>query len=196
MGNLRSAGKGLEALGARVETSGSPAAFRRADGVVLPGVGAFPAAIGKLRSAKLTAPIRRWIADDRPFLGICLGLQLLFDESDEFGKTRGLGSCRGRVVGFPRGLTIPHMGWNRLVPVKATWLLKGLPARPFVYFVHSFFPVPMDRGIVAAETIYGVRFASAVERGSVAGVQFHPEKSQRVGARILANYLSMVARRA
>jgi glutamine amidotransferase len=196
MGNLRSAGKGLEALGARVEISGSPVAFGRADGVVLPGVGAFSAAMRKLRSARLAEPLRRWIADDRPFLGICLGLQLLFDESAEFGRTRGLGSFRGRVVAFPRGLTVPHMGWNRLVPAKATWLLKGLPARPYVYFVHSFFPVPKDRRIIAAETLYGVRFASAVERGSVAGVQFHPEKSQRVGAKILKNFLGMVARRA
>jgi len=196
MGNLRSVGKALEALGARVETSGAPAAFARADGVVLPGVGAFAEAMKRLRAARLADPLRKWVSAGRPFLGICLGFQLLFEESWEFGRHRGLGALAGRVVSFPRGLTVPHMGWNRLVPTKRTWLLKDLPERPYVYFVHSFFPKPADRRIVAAQTLYGVTFASAIERGSVAGVQFHPEKSQRAGAGILGNFLAMVARRA
>jgi len=194
MGNQRSVAKALEARGARVTVSASPAAFARADAVVLPGVGAFGEAIRRLRRGRLVAPLKGWIAADKPFLGICLGYQLLFDRSDEFGRNRGLGCLAGRVVAFRRGLKVPHMGWNELVPRKRTWLLRGLPRRPYVYFVHSFFPVPKERSVVAAETAYGVRFAAAIERGRIAGVQFHPEKSQRVGQLILRNFLRLVAR--
>jgi len=194
MGNLRSVAKALEARGARLTVSSSPAAFARADAVVLPGVGAFGEAIRRLRRGRLVAPLKRWIAADKPFLGICLGYQLLFDRSTEFGSNRGLGCFPGRVVPFPRGLKVPHMGWNELAPRKRTWLLRGLPRRPYVYFVHSFFPVPKDRTVIAAETAYGVRFAAAIERGRVAGVQFHPEKSQRIGQTILRNFLAMARR--
>ena len=194
MGNLRSAAKALEAQGARVEVTASRAALRRADGVVLPGDGAFAPAVARLKSSRLFEPLQAWIAAGRPFLGICLGMQLLFDESEEFGLHRGLGAFPGRVVAYPRNLRVPHMGWNRLEPGAPSWLLRGLSPRPWMYFVHSFFPVPTRRKDIAAWTGYGKRFASAVARGAVAGVQFHPEKSQRDGQRLLGNFLTIVRR--
>lgn len=194
MGNLGSVSKALEKAGARVEISESRAAFGRADGIVLPGVGAFKEAMRRLKALKLTDPLRKWIGRGRAFMGICLGFQLIFDESEEFGLSRGLGCFPGRVVAFPKGQRVPHMGWNQLVPTPGSVLLGGLPARPFVYFVHTYFPVPKNPGIVAARTRYGVRFASAIEKGNVAGVQFHPEKSQKIGLSILRNFIRMAKR--
>ncbi len=194
MGNLRSAAKALERLGARVEVSSSPRALGRADGVVLPGVGAFGEAVLRLTRLRLFEPIRSWIREERPFLGICLGLQLLFEESEEFGRHRGMACFPGKVVAFSKRLRVPHMGWNRLVPTKRSWLLQGLPRRPYVYFVHSFFPVPANVKLIAARTDYGLSFASAIQQGPVAGVQFHPEKSQHAGLRLLKNFLSTVRR--
>jgi glutamine amidotransferase len=196
MGNLRSAAKALEQQGARVEVGASRAALRRADGVVLPGDGAFAPAVARLKAAGLFRPLQAWIGAGRPFLGICLGMQLLFDESEEFGLHRGFGSFPGRVVPFARRLRVPHMGWNRLEPGAPSWLLRGLAPRPWMYFVHSFLPVPTKKSDVTAWTTYGGRFASAVARGAVAGVQFHPEKSQRDGQRLLANFLGVVRRHA
>jgi len=194
MGNLRSAAKALERLGARVEVSSSPRSLGRAQGVVLPGVGAFGQAVTRLARLKLFQPLRSWIRERRPFLGICLGLQLLFEESEEFGLHPGLQCFPGRVVAFPRHLRVPHMGWNRLERSKGSWLLRGLPARPYVYFVHSYYARPADRRLVAAWTDYGRPFASAIQAGPVAGVQFHPEKSQEVGLRLLRNFLAVVKR--
>jgi len=194
MGNLRSVSKALEAQGARVLVSSRPGAFRRADGVVLPGVGAFREAMKRLRGLGLEKPVREWVEARRPFLGICLGYQLLFGESSEFGRSRGLGIFRGKVVRFPRGLAVPHMGWNSIVPRSGSWLFRGLPRKPWVYFVHSYFPVPRDGRIVASRTGYGKPFASAIEDGQVAAMQFHPEKSQKTGLRILRNFVEMVAK--
>ena len=196
MGNLRSAAKALEAAGARVTVSQSPRAFAGADGVVLPGVGAFGEAVRRLEIMRLFVPVRDWVRGGRPFLGICLGFQLLFDESSEFGLHRGLGCFPGRVVPFPRRLRVPHMGWNRLQSAKRGWLLRGLPASPWMYFVHSYYPRlrPHDASLAAARTEYGVRFVSAIERGAVAGVQFHPEKSQRDGLHLLRNFVAAVKR--
>jgi glutamine amidotransferase len=195
MGNLRSVAKALESLGSRMTVSAAPSAFGRADGVVLPGVGAFAEAMTRMRRLGLRRPLAEWIAADRPFLGICLGYQLLFQESAEFGRHLGLAFFPGRVVPFPRRLKVPHMGWNTLRAVKKGWLLARLGRNPYVYFVHSFLVKPSRNSDIAATTDYGVRFASAVERGAVAGVQFHPEKSQRTGLRILKNYLGAVRRR-
>jgi len=194
MGNLRSISKAFERLGARVRVSSSRRALARADGVVLPGVGAFGEAMVRLKRLKLVEPLREWIREDRPFLGVCLGYQLLFDGSVEFGRHKGRGCFSGRVKPFPKGLQVPHMGWNSLESAKRGWLLKGLTRRPYVYFVHSFFPAPKDRTIVAARTDYGVKFASAIERSRVAGVQFHPEKSQQVGLKIVRNFIEVVRR--
>ena len=192
MGNLASVSKALEVLGARVTVSSRVSAMKKVDGVVLPGVGAFREAMKRLNRLGFVQPLRRWTAGQRPFLGICLGYQLMFSESSEFGRTRGLGIFRGRVVKFRRVPVIPHMGWNILRVAPKTRLLKGLPGRPFVYFVHSYYPVPADRSVVSAFTPYGGNFASAVEDGVVAGVQFHPEKSQRVGLKVLRNFIATV----
>ena len=196
MGNLRSIAKALEALGGRVEVSSSPAAFRRADGVVIPGDGAFAEAMRRLRRLQLLGPVAAWLRRGRPFLGICLGLQVLFDTGEEFGHHRGIGAFAGRVVRFPRTARVPHMGWNLLRPRAGSWLMRGLPRRPYVYFIHSYFPKPADRRLVAAWANYGKPFAAAIESGAVAGVQFHPEKSQAAGLRMLRNYLGMVRARA
>jgi len=194
MGNLRSVTKALESLGAQVAVSASSRAFGRVDGVVLPGVGAFAEAMVRMRRLGLARPLGEWITADRPFLGICLGYQLLFDSSTEFGNHRGLGFFPGRVVPFSRRLRVPHMGWNTLKAAKEGWLLAGLGRNPYVYFVHSYYVKPGRRADTAATTEYGVRFAAAVERGAVAGVQFHPEKSQRTGLTILRNFLAEVGR--
>ena len=193
MGNLRSVAKALELLGARVIVSHNPAMIRKVDGVVLPGVGAFREAMKRLNRLQFTKPLKDWVADKRPFLGICLGYQLMFDESSEFGRTRGLGIFRGKVVKFRQVPVVPHMGWNILRVRPGSSLLNGLQKKPFVYFVHSYYPVPIDERVVAALTPYGGEFASAVEDGVVAGVQFHPEKSQRVGMKILRNFIGTVA---
>jgi len=193
MGNLRSVAKALERMGARVTVSSRVSALKRVDGVVLPGVGAFREAMKRLNRHGFVSPLRAWVAGMRPFLGICLGYQLMFEESSEFGRTRGLGIFRGKVVRFRRVPVIPHMGWNVIRVRPDSLLLRGLPEKSFVYFVHSYYPVPADSGVVAALTPYGGEFASAVEEGVVAGVQFHPEKSQRVGMKILANFVGTVA---
>lgn len=192
MGNLRSVSKALESQGARVIVSSRASDFRRVDGVVLPGVGAFAEAVRRLGRLRLAGPIREWIVSGRPFLGICLGYQLLFEGSTEFGRTPGLGIFGGRVVRFPRGLAVPHMGWNSLAVRPGSRLFSGLPRKPWVYFVHSYFPVPRLAGLVSARTVYGKPFASAIEWASGGAMQFHPEKSQRDGLVILGNFVRMV----
>jgi len=196
MGNLRSVEKALARTGTQVLVTSDPAKILAADGVVLPGVGAFGACMANLESRGLVATMRDAVASGRPFLGICLGLQLLFEESEEFGPIRGLGVLPGKVVRFdgPRldGLKIPQMGWNQLQLRRTPAELEGIGEAPYVYFVHSYYVVPVDPAIVVASTTYGVDFAAAVSWKNVFACQFHPEKSQAVGLRILENFVRRV----
>ena len=190
MGNLRSVQKGFERVGIRAGITREISDIVGADGVVLPGVGAFSACMENLRSFGLIEPIRQVVRQKKPFLGICLGLQLLFTESEEFGIQKGLDLLPGRVVGFRtnNGLKIPHMGWNQIEKRKETPFLDGLSTGDSVYFVHSFYVVPDDGSLVATTTDYGASFVSSVATDHLFGCQFHPEKSQDLGLRILENF--------
>ncbi len=190
MGNLRSVQKGFEKVGEYAVISRDQKEIREADKLVLPGVGAFPQCMQNLAGLDLIDPIRDFIASERPFLGICLGLQLLFDESEEFGGHDGLGIVPGKVRQFDRsmGLKIPHMGWNEVFFINDCPLFTGIPDGSFFYFVHSFFVDPENPQDTAAESEYGIRFTCAVQRNNLFAVQFHPEKSQDLGLTILKNF--------
>jgi len=206
VGNLRSVQKALEQVGAQAVVSRDPAALDAAKGIVLPGVGAFGDGMAHLRSRQLVEPLLRQVSCGKPLLGICLGMQLLFDESEEMGCHRGLGLLSGKVVRFPEGdLKVPHIGWNQLQISRnerrrmkdegergESGLLAGIPDGAYAYFVHSYYVVPEEAGDVLATTEYGVEFASVVGRAKVWGAQFHPEKSQEVGLRLLANLARLV----
>jgi len=198
MGNLRSVQKAFEWLGARAQVTGSPTAIRRAGRLVLPGVGAFGDAMRELRRRRLVEPLLARIYAGAPFLGLCLGLQLLFEASEESPGVRGLGIMRGRVRRLPRprpgdgSLKVPHIGWNQLRRSRdadGCPVLLGVPNGAFVYFVHSYYAAPADRRLVVAWTTYGCRFPSVIWCENVAATQFHPEKSQQVGLTILKDYL-------
>lgn len=197
MGNLRSVQKGFERIGAQATVTRDPDVIAGADGVVLPGVGAFGACMDNLRSYGLVDVVRRVVERGTPFLGICLGLQLLFEESEEFGPVRGLGLLRGRVVRFRErddpDFRIPHMGWNQIRARQEAPALRGIADGSAVYFVHSYYVEPADPGLVAATTDYGGEFVSAVARDNLFACQFHPEKSQRIGLAILRNFADTVA---
>ena len=190
MGNLRSVQKGLERVGFDAVVSRDVSEIHAARGVVLPGVGAFSACMKNLREFGLIEPIREIIRAHKPFLGICLGFQLLFSESEEFGRQSGLDLFPGKVVGFHASeeLKVPHMGWNRLDKQKDSPFLDGIANGDYVYFVHSFYVVPEDSGIVATTTDYGTPFVSSIATDRLFACQFHPEKSQELGLRILANF--------
>ncbi|GAB4255372.1 MAG: imidazole glycerol phosphate synthase subunit HisH [Deferrisomatales bacterium] len=191
-GNLRSVEKAMESLGAPVTVTRDVERVRDARALVLPGQGAFRDCITKLERYGLAQAVRDKIDEGVPFLGICVGYQLLFEESEEHGRTPGFGVFKGRVVRFPhelrRGeerLKVPHMGWNRLHKVRQVDVLRGVQEGDYVYFVHSYYPVPEEPDAVATTTDYGLEFASSVARGNLYACQFHPEKSQRVGLAIL-----------
>lgn len=190
MGNLRSVQKAFEKIGHEATIIDDPAALRQADRVVLPGVGAFGDAIQELRRRDLVDPIRRHIDQGKPFLGICLGLQLLFDVGREGGTHEGLGVLRGEVVKFdlPAEYKVPHMGWNQLSIKRRAPIFDGLADGTYVYFVHSYHVVPADREVVATETTYGEPFVSTIWRDNLFAAQYHPEKSQADGLRILKNF--------
>jgi glutamine amidotransferase len=194
MGNLRSVQKAFERIGERAMISSDRSEIAAADRIVLPGVGAFRDAIAALRRADLTGLIKEHIAADRPFLGICLGLQLLMDVSLEDGEHAGLGVIPGVVRRFelPAEFKIPHMGWNQLDTEAQPdcGLLRDLGPKPWFYFVHSYHVVPKDLSWVAATTGYGRPFVSAVAKGNVMATQFHPEKSQCSGMQLLKNFLT------
>jgi glutamine amidotransferase len=193
MGNLRSVQKGLERVGANARICTRPEDIAAIDRLILPGVGAFRDAIGELQRQEFIAPIQAHINAGKPFLGICLGLQLLFDVSFEDGEYEGLKIVPGQVVRFKSqpDLKIPHMGWNNLNVTRPNPLLAGIEDRPFVYFVHSYHVVPKDRAVVAATTDHGGEFVSMIWKDNIHATQFHPEKSQRVGLKILENFSNM-----
>jgi glutamine amidotransferase len=195
MGNLRSVQKGFERVGFQAEVTREVGKIVSARGVVLPGVGAFQACMENLRRFELIETIQRVVREQKPFLGICLGFQLLFAESEEFGLQKGLDLFPGRVVGFHagNGLKVPHMGWNRIEIKQNTPFLDGLSSGDYVYFVHSFFVVPEDSSVVATTTDYGSPFVSSIATERLFACQFHPEKSQELGLRILANFGRFVA---
>jgi len=196
MGNLRSAQKGLEKAGHHAVITDDPGAIAEADAVVLPGVGAFRDCYEGLRSRGLVEAVTAAAHSGRPFLGICVGLQLLFDESEEGGVSKGLGILPGRIVRFPdaseTGLKVPHVGWNRIRPTRPSRLLEGDSASPYVYFVHSYYARPADESLVLATCEYGLEFAAMVGRDNVFAVQFHPEKSQTEGIGILKRFGDLV----
>jgi glutamine amidotransferase len=192
MGNLRSVQKGFERVGVRAEVTRDPDRIDAAHGVVLPGVGAFGACMENLRAFGLVEPVRRAIDSGRPFLGICVGLQLLFEESEEYGPVEGLGILRGRCRRFPHSedpeYRVPHMGWNQIAMTNPSPLLEGIEDGSFVYFVHSYYAEADDPAVVAASTTYAVDFVASVARDNLYGCQFHPEKSQQIGLKILENF--------
>ena len=195
MGNLRSVAKALEHVGADVDVTSDPERIEDADGVVLPGVGAFGKCMENLRAVGLEGSVRAAAKSGKPFLGVCVGMQILFDESDEFGRVPGLGILPGRVRKFaPRDLTqkVPHMGWNTLELRNRVPALRGIADGSYVYFVHSYYVETDDPTLIASTTPYGVAFASSVARGNLFATQFHPEKSQAVGLKMLANFAESV----
>ena len=192
-GNLRSVANAVQALGIEPRLVSSAEEMDGLTHLILPGVGSVGDCMAELDRRGLTGPIREWVASGRPYFGICLGYQILFDESVETPGVSGLGVFRGKVVRFTEdGRKIPHMGWNAANPVNLAdplWLHLG--SDPYFYFVHSYFPVPENGSIVAMTTEYGETFASAIRSGAVTATQFHPEKSQQAGLQLLANFLGI-----
>jgi glutamine amidotransferase len=200
MGNLRSVQKALEHVGAKVIVTHDPNLIISADSVVLPGVGSFKNCMANLTQLKLVDPIRKFIDGGKPFLGICLGLQVLFEESEEYGPVAGLGILPGKVVKFASAssetkggppIKIPHMGWNNIEVKKKVPLFDKLSAEPYFYFVHSYYVVPEDQSMVATVTNYGVEFVSGIQYKNIYAFQFHPEKSQTMGLSLLERFSNL-----
>jgi len=188
VGNLRSVEKAFHAGDVEALVSADEGVLRTADKLVLPGVGAFRACMEALAERGFDRLVRERVEAGTPLLGVCVGMQMLFEESEEFGTTRGLGFLRGRVRRFPEGLRVPQVGWNQVGWRGGHALAEGISEKTFFYFVHSFFCEADDETSVVGETEYGLTYASVVARGNVCGVQFHPEKSQAAGLRLLKNF--------
>ncbi|MFN2406230.1 MAG: imidazole glycerol phosphate synthase subunit HisH [Pyrinomonadaceae bacterium] len=188
VGNLRSVEKAFAATGCEAVVSGDERVLREAQRLVLPGVGAFGACMKALSERRFDRLVRERVKDGTPLLGVCVGMQLLFEESDEFGSTPGLGLLRGRVKRFNGELVVPHVGWNRVYQRGPHELFADVGDESFFYFVHSYYCEPEDESVAAGETDYGVRYASVVAHKNICGVQFHPEKSQAAGLRLLRNF--------
>ena len=192
-GNLRSVVRAVERVGARPEVSSAPAALDQADAVILPGVGAAADTMRNLHAHRLVEPILEYIAADRPFLGICMGLQALMTASNEGGDHPCLDVLSGRVVRLPAGRKVPHMGWNRVWPRRPSPLFDGIPAGSYFYFVHSYFCDLSGEADLLATADYGIPVTAAVQRSNLAATQFHPEKSGAYGLRIYRNFLAAAA---
>jgi glutamine amidotransferase len=190
VGNLRSVEKAIAATGCEAFISGDEAILRRAERLVLPGVGAFAACMKALKERGLDRLVREKTSEGTPLLGVCVGMQMLFEESDEFGSTSGLGLMKGSVRRFGNELVVPQVGWNRIHQKREHALFAGVADGAFCYFVHSFYCQPREEAVVAGETEYGRRYASVVAQGNICGVQFHPEKSQDIGLRMLKNFVN------
>jgi glutamine amidotransferase len=192
VGNLRSVEKALQAAGAAVIRTGDQEQIRRADRLVLPGVGAFGECARRLRESGLDRSVIEAVENGKPVLGLCVGLQLMFDEGFEFGRHRGLGLIPGRVLRFPDvGVRVPQIGWNQIEKSRAHPLLDGLDDGTYFYFVHSYYVEPLDEEAVLAWTEYGIIYPSICASGKILGAQFHPEKSQKAGLKLLANFARM-----
>ena len=194
MGNLRSVQKGFEAVGVKAIVTSDAKKILSARSVVLPGVGAFKACMDNLEKFDLIDTVKQSVQSGKPFLGICLGLQLLFSQAEEFGSVSGLGILKGKVVGFKDApnsgdpLKIPHMGWNNVEVKPSHQLFDSVPNQSYFYFVHSYYVVPEDRATVATTTNYGIEFVSGVHHENIHAFQFHPEKSQQLGLTVLKNF--------
>ena len=194
-GNLQSVEKALRHLGCQCQITADPGELAAAQAAVLPGVGAFGDAMGQLRARELEEPIRQFVSSGKPFLGICLGLQILFEESEESPGVKGLGLLRGKVLRLPKesGLKIPHIGWNSLSVGKPGGLFAGVEGEPYVYFVHSYY-LRAEEDVVTATAEYGTTIHAAVQKGNLLACQFHPEKSGQVGLSLLENFKAMAER--
>jgi glutamine amidotransferase len=194
MGNIHSVKKALEHFGAKIIITNNPKDIEASDKAILPGVGAFDDAMAELKKRKLIPALIEHIRNKKTFLGICLGMQLLLEESEEANKSKGLGILKGKVTRFPdkKSYAVPHIGWNQLkIERSDSPLLKGIPDQSYAYFCHSYYPRPKDTGIVATTTDYGIDFASILWQDNIYGTQFHPEKSQAVGLKILENFVNL-----
>jgi imidazole glycerol-phosphate synthase subunit HisH len=187
-GNLRSVEKALLKLGYSARVIESPEEIDGVQGIILPGVGAFADAMAALEGNGWTQPLLHYAKSGRPFLGICLGMQVLFEAGEEHGEHKGLGLLPGRVVKFPVGRKVPHMGWNTVTQDKNCFLMKGIPDNAYFYFVHSYFATTEDEQILVGMSDYGVRFPALVGRDNIWGAQFHPEKSSPWGLKLLENF--------
>lgn len=192
VGNFRNVQKAFEVVGVTTHISPLASDIATAKAIVLPGVGAFGDAINNLRQRGLEKPILRAVEMGKPLLGICVGMQLLLEESDEMGTHRGLGLIPGRVTRFPAGLTVPHMGWNQIDPASPHPLFNHIASGDFAYFAHSYICVPENKNNAIAYTDYHGQFVNSVAEAHVFGIQFHPEKSRRVGLQILKNFANLV----
>jgi len=192
MGNIHSVNKALQLYGAKTIVTNKASEISKADKIVLPGVGAFDDAMQELKMQGLISVIKKELNSGKPFLGICLGMQILFEESQEAKKAKGLGILKGTVKRFKEtgNLKVPHMGWNQLKISNTCPLLEDIASGAYVYFCHSYYPEPAEKKVVAATTDYGRDFSSVVWKDNVYGVQFHPEKSQKIGLKIVENFLS------
>jgi imidazole glycerol-phosphate synthase subunit HisH len=191
MGNLRSVINAFKRLGADVVITRDKKIIESSSAVVLPGVGAFGKCIDNLRRFELYDFIKELIASDKLYLGICLGMQILFETSEEAPGVEGMGFIKGRVPRFAGNVKVPHMGWNSIEIIKEHPIFEGIDGRSHFYFVHSFYCQPDDEGVTATKTMYGIEFASSVQKGNVFACQFHPEKSQKIGLRLLQNFLRL-----
>ncbi|MGB9892070.1 imidazole glycerol phosphate synthase subunit HisH [Thermodesulfovibrio yellowstonii] len=194
MGNIRSVSKAIEAVGGEVSITQSPEEIRKAKAIVLPGVGAFRDCMSNLTELGLLEAVREEILKGKPYLGICLGMQILFTESEEFGMCKGLDLIKGKVTRFklPQDYKIPHMGWNTVIFKKKSKLLSEISNNSYFYFVHSYYVVPEESNFVGGVTEYGIEFTSMIIYENIFATQFHPEKSQKMGLKLLSNFIQFI----